>query len=111
MLLCFGVYLFVTTGKQGNALSTQKLLCVVMVFCVYCKVMYMYVNNGNTYRFDYTIKIPPRLKKRGRSIDAKLTVVGLPRKCQNHGKPVFVMKKMHTEKEKSKYFITQHTYH
>ena len=58
-----------------------------------------------------TIKIPPRLKKRGMSIGAELTVIGLQRKCQNHGKPVFFMNKMHNEKEKSKYFITQHTYH
>ena len=37
---------FVTTGKQGNVLSTHKVLCVAMVFCVYCKVMYMYVDGS-----------------------------------------------------------------
>ena len=37
---------FMTTGKQGNVLSTQKVLCVAMVFCVYCKVMYMYVDGS-----------------------------------------------------------------
>ena len=42
-----------------------------------------------------TIMIPPRLKRCGRS-----KVVGLPRKCQNHGKPIPFMKKMPTEKEK-----------
>ena len=109
---------FVTSGKQGNVLSTQKVLCVAMVFCVYCKVMYVdgsewdnnfkddkvisgdggennegtvgeiHVQDGsdsfdaneclNGKRCFYlsktmvthvglaTIKIPPRLKKRGR---------------------------------------------
>ena len=36
---------FMTTGKQGKMLSTQKVLCVAVVFCVYCKVMYMYVDD------------------------------------------------------------------
>ena len=36
-----------------------------------------------------------------RSVEGqKLSVVGLPRKCQNHGKPIPFMKKMPTEKEK-----------
>ena len=32
-------------------LSTQKRLCAAMVFCVYCKVMYMYVD-GSEYDND-----------------------------------------------------------
>ena len=40
-----------------------------------------------------TIKIPPRLKKCGRLKGAELTVVGLPKKCQNHGKPVLLWRK------------------
>ena len=35
-----------TTEKQGNVLSTQKVLYVAIVFCVYCKVMYMYVDGS-----------------------------------------------------------------
>ena len=42
-----------------------------------------------------TIKISPRLKKRGRSIDAELIVVGNVRIMASL---YFVMKKMHTEK-------------
>ena len=34
VLVCF-------RDKQGNVLSTQKVLCVAIVFCVYCKVMYV----------------------------------------------------------------------
>ena len=46
------------------------------------------------------IKLPPKLRKRGRPKGAEKTVIGLPRKKHRGNKPVPFAKKQPSDKEK-----------
>lgn len=47
------------------------------------------------------IKLPPKVKKRGRPKGSELTVIGLPKKRKTQGKPVAFIKKHSKQKEQS----------
>ena len=49
------------------------------------------------------VKLPPKMKKRGRPKGAKTTVIGLPRKKKKTGKPTPFLKKLPNDKEKGTY--------
>ena len=49
------------------------------------------------------VKLPPKMKKRGRPKGAETTVIGLPRKKKKTDKPTPFLKKLPNDKEKGMY--------
>lgn len=60
---------------------------------------YKTINDKNTMDLE-SIKLPPKIKKRGRPKGADLTVIGLPRKKKCIKKPVKFLKKPRQERDK-----------
>ena len=48
-----------------------------------------------------TIKLPPKIKKRGRPKGAEMTVIGLTKRRKKHDKTLPFLKKLPQEREKS----------
>ena len=55
-----------------------------------------------------TIKLPPKMRKRGRPKGAETTVIGLPKRRKRSNKTVPFLKKLPSEREKST--LSMHVY-